>query len=264
MRIANKSFLSKQIAGAARLAFFSALGSFLLVSSATEAYAVDVPASPPTIVAPPAALAAQIPPPAMGVQISSPVASAKSPDADIAKTLTTMEEKVSENAKGLMKSLDNASDPVMLEDLNTARQTVARIEAMIDIEKHLADLDKLRNERSGGGHMSSSVPTLANALPASVLTQPLPLQPNMSSDMGEMHMAPRSGIEIARITGTDGKYTALLKMAGGETKSVKVGDHIFDDTTVRSISSSSVEIEKNGEPRTLQIKNIDTIYSAMR
>jgi type IV pilus biogenesis protein PilP len=184
----------------------------------------------------------------------------KAPGADINKSLETMEEKVSENAKSVVKRLDTASNAVMLDDLNNARQTVARIEAMIDIEKHMAELDKLRGARNGGGAAA-----LAGAIPASALVPPSGAMPPAMpvANMAQQPRRPSGGSgEISRIVGTDGRYTAVIKLAG-ETKAVKVGDHI-SGATVRSISPSSVEIEENGETHTLHIKNVDTIYSAMR
>lgn len=271
MRIANK-FLSKQVAIGTGAALLTLLGG-LPFYSAMGARAADAPLAlvEPPAAAPVAAPSAAAAPaaPAVTPPAAEPV---KTPGAEMNKSLSTMEEKVSENAKNVVKRLDTASDNVMLEDLNSARQTVARIEAMIDIEKHMAELDKLRNERSG--HAAAPPPaamSLANALPASAL-QPLPLQTN-NMPMGvpthehEVHRfggGSISGMEISRITGVDGKYTALLKLANGETKSVKVGEHISGDSTVRSINSSSVEIEENGETHTLHIKNVDAVYSAMR
>ena len=55
----------------------------------------------------------------------------------------------------------------------------------------------------------------------------------------------------------------MLKFPTGDVKAVHVGD-VVNTGTVRSITASSVVIAGKGEPYTLHIKNVDTIYSAMR
>jgi type IV pilus biogenesis protein PilP len=193
------------------------------------------------------------------------------------KNVSAMEDKISDNAKNVVKHMDT-SEPMTLEDLNSARQTVARIEAMIDVEKHMAELEKLRSERGGSaGHASG----LASAIPASALApMPLPTPTASPSPVGVTHSPlastpvkpvekekPKpvlSNAEISRITGAEGKYSAVLRLANGDMKTVKAGDQVADHATVRWISSSSVVVEENGETHTLHIKNVDAIFSAMR
>jgi len=73
-----------------------------------------------------------------------------------------------------------------------------------------------------------------------------------------------SNIEISRISGTDGKYTATLRLADGDLHPAKVGDELAGGGTVRWISASAVGIEEKGETHTLHIKNVDMVYSAIR
>ncbi len=188
---------------------------------------------------------------------------------DIAKALSSMEDKVTDNAKALVKKLDT-TEPTTISDLNSAKQTVTRIEAMIDIEKRLGELEKLRNERNSrsfAGMMPGLPAGLAAAIPASAL-QPLPgplaaVSPSGSPDSPPIFHVGSGRPEISRISGTEGKYVAVLKMPDGEKKSVKAGEK-FSHGTVRSITSSSVEIADKGTSYTLRIKNVDAIYSAMR
>ncbi|MGB9152416.1 MAG: type IV pilus biogenesis protein PilP [Alphaproteobacteria bacterium] len=260
MRIANKSFVSKQRAALAGAAFLIALGGLPFVAL-TGAQAADVPLPPPGSIAPPPSMPT---PQALNGPVPAPASPAeipKVPGAEMNKNMESMEEKLSDNAKGVVKRLDSVSDSVTLDDLNSARQTVARIEAMIDIEKHMVELEKLRGERSG--HVApppTAVASLANQVPRSALEPP----PVTNVVRTPPPRKSTGSAEITRIVGTDGKYTAVLKLAGGEVKAVRVGDQIFTDGTVRSITSSSVGIEENGETHTLHIKNVDTIYSAMR
>ncbi|MDR3450759.1 MAG: hypothetical protein P4M15_13620 [Alphaproteobacteria bacterium] len=172
------------------------------------------------------------------------------------KNLSTMEDRATDNANGVVKHLDS-SEAVTLDDLNTARQAVARIDAMIEIEKHLAELDKLR----GGGR------SLASAIPASALTPPpapvaqvkIPSEPPAPKHV----TPPPAQYEVSRISGSDGNYSAILKN-GAEAHIVKVGDTLASGGVVRWISPSSVLIEQNGSTRSLHIKSADAIYSAVR
>jgi len=195
----------------------------------------------------------------------SGVRSAESLEKSVART----EEKVIESARELVKKLDSSADETALSDLNKARQTVSRIEAMIDVEKRLTELDRLRNERRGGPQMGNIPAALAGAIPASALTMP-----RGAAKSGKSYLAPNSNQmvvmpakpsrpTIARIIGTNGKYIAVLKMSEKEEKAVKVGDKVSDGETVRAITSSSVEIGGKGTSYTLNVKNVDVVYSVV-
>ena len=73
-----------------------------------------------------------------------------------------------------------------------------------------------------------------------------------------------SRAEISRIYGIAGRYTAALKLSGGEVRMVRVGDTVSNGETVQSISPSSVSVAGNGRSYTLHVKNVNAIYSAMR
>lgn len=198
--------------------------------------------------------------------VVSPASAAEAPkgqNESIGKNVSTMEDEISTNAKKIIKRLDVAGDTTSLADLNSARQTVTRIEAMIELEKRLKELDKLRGERDGMS-MSAAPAMLASAIPssalmpppsASMISEPEPQKVKMSSNLGQP--------EISHIYGTGGKYTAVLKLSNGDLKSVKVGDKISDNESVRAITPSSVDV--GGKTSyTLRVKNVDMVYSAMR
>jgi type IV pilus biogenesis protein PilP len=177
------------------------------------------------------------------------------------KNIAALEEKATDNAKSTLKTLDG-TDALTLDDLNRARQTVARIDAMIDIEKRLGELEKLRDGKNGG---SSS--NFANAIPASALTpMPRAISRTPSFPTGQempvvMHVAP-SKPEISRIVGADGKYEAVLKMSDGETRTVRIGDTL-NGGTVRWITPSAVGFDEKGQTSVLHIKNVDIVSSAL-
>lgn len=285
MRIAGKIF--SPVTFSAFAAVVAVLG--LSLSAAKETFAAPpapaLAASPAPVSQAPIASAQAAPTAAPAAPAAAPTTSNVIPSAfqvpeapksegdDIAKALSSMEDKVTDNAKSLVKKLDT-TEPTTISDLNAAKQTVTRIEAMIDIEKRLGELDKLRNERNSrafGGALAlpAGVPAggLAAAIPASAL-QPLPgaitaMPVSGSPDSPPVFHVGSGRPEISRISGTEGRYVAVLKMPDGEKKAVKAGEK-FSHGTVRAITSSSVEIADKGTSYTLRVKNVDAIYSAMR
>ncbi len=290
MRIANKSIryvaflfamggvplapVSVAYAGQGAVAVLPAVPVSSVPATAPSAQP-DLSSSLPSLPNPPALSAdapALAPAPVLGMP-GLPLQSAQNevgaPAGGIKKSAVVAEDKVSETAKNVVKNLDSGADAMTLGDINSARQAVARIDAMIDVEKHLAELDKIRNERSG--HPSSSASAvLASAIPASALMMPKLALPDSSPLSApkvvqhDKHKEDTSDIDLVRVSGSDGQYSALLKMGSGKPKPFKVGDHIDDKTTVQKISPLSVVIAEDGKSRTLHIKNVDVIYSATR
>ena len=279
MRIANKYTVCA--------AFLTALGG-LSLTSVPVAYAAETvaplgtPAAAP-VLGQPETSASSLPslpnPPALAAPalaapgLPSPTALAtpndlsSPPGGAIKKNAAAIEDKVAETAKHLVKNLDSNTDAMTLEDVNSARQTVARIDAMIDVEKHLAELDRVRNERSGHAAAPAS---FASVIPASALMLPklaMPDSPSMPPQHVVQHEKPIESvgdIDVLRVSGIDGQYSATLRLGGGKTRSFKVGDHIGDNATVQKITPLSVVILENGKDRTLHMKNVDVIYSATR
>ncbi len=266
MRIASSSFLPKAITL-----------SVLLLASA-GAYAADTLVPPaPALSIPAAPLpAATTSAPALAQPGSFPIATEivrPQSGGDIERNISAMEDKVSENAKNVLRHLDAAPETTTYTELNSARQTVSRLEAMIDVEKRLAELEKVRGERTGAHALAASSfapPTaFASAIPASALLPPpapskASTTPDTSSGGGDTPSFGSGRPEISRIYGIDGKYTAVLKLSGGDLKMVRVGDSISNSETVQSISVSSVGVAGNGRSYTLHVKNVNAIYSAMR
>jgi type II secretory pathway component PulC len=82
----------------------------------------------------------------------------------------------------------------------------------------------------------------------------------------QMQLPPKPiapNVELARITGTDGHYSAVLRV-NGDLKTYAVGDQVSSHETIKYISLSTVVLEDNGQPHTLHIKGVDAIYNAMR
>lgn len=199
-------------------------------------------------------------PPAMAASSPSPSAAPVIPSgsSNRSKNLSAMEEKVSDSVKNVVKQLSSI-DNVNLDDLNTARQAVVKLEVLIDIEKHLAELDKIHSER-GGGEKS-----LAAAIPASALGMPaameLPKIPVRSSHMMGESSAPAPVMarpDVSRISGADGHYTAVI---GG--KSLRTGDNLSDGSTIVGISAKEVTTKsKDGTVRQLKVKGVDEVFGS--
>ncbi|MDP9128475.1 MAG: hypothetical protein M3N08_09485, partial [Pseudomonadota bacterium] len=169
-------------------------------------------------------------------------------------TLAAAEGKIPDSVKAIVQRLDKSTDDITLDDLNSARQAVAKIEALIDIEKHLTELDKVRHEREKGASLSAMIPASAlqpnYALPA--VTQP-------SLGAGSAPIMAKLGFDVTRVSGGGGHYVAILK-SGEESRSVRVGDHLPDGSEVSSITSSEVVLSREGQHRTLHVKNVDTVF----
>jgi len=215
--------------------------------------ATNAPAS-----AQPADVASSLPPP--GIIAASEASDAAGDTADKQEPgkkkkthgLEAMESGVPDSVKDVVNHLGNGTENITLDDLNSAREAIAKLDALIDIEKRLADLEKLRREREGQ--------SLAGAIPASALNLPNRSGPPMSMPpMPPMPMAMSgAGIEVVRIEGTEGHYMALVK-SGGETTAAHVGDHLADGSIVSDITAQGVEIKQNKGERMVRIKDMETV-----
>jgi hypothetical protein len=209
----------------------------------------------------PVLAADQAPPPPVSTGVTEDVASpssatqvalptpAASTAAGRSKNISAMEDKVQDSVKNVVKQLSTI-DNVNLDDLNTARQAVVKLELLIDIEKHLAELDKIRAEHGGEKSVMAALPASALTAPPSMTTSR-----NRSASTFEAP-SPVSHAEVTRVAGTDGHYTALV-----QGKFVQVGDSMPDGTTVVAISPKDVSTKsKDGTIHRLKVKGVDEIY----
>lgn len=241
MKIAfSKSRIRARASGLA-LALLFVAGA--VVSPANAANTPD-----PTLTTPPAA--ANLP-----VSDVAPVASLPNPSSPAngahSHNLGSLEDKVAESAKNVVKQLGSI-DTVSLDDLNTARQTVTKLEVLIEIEKHLAELDKIHNEHSGEKIITAAIPASALSAP------PLPNSVFAHASAPPEVSMPSFGVlhDVSRITGTGGHYVATI-----QGKSVRVGDILPEGSTVVAITPKQVDVKsKDGTIRHLSVKGIDQVY----
>ncbi|MDE2029492.1 MAG: type IV pilus biogenesis protein PilP [Alphaproteobacteria bacterium] len=183
--------------------------------------------------------------------------------AAIGKSVAKAEDTAVENANAVVDKLDHEQGAATLEDLNNARQAIARLDAMIQIEKHLAELKKIRHLHTDDNALANAIPASALAPPAPVLAPPVESAPQPVIRRPVVRRPSYETPQVTRIVGSDGKYVAMLK-AGGDTKVATVGEDIPGVGLVQSISSSTVVIERDGKTHVVRIKGVDAIYSAMR
>ncbi|MFY9288926.1 MAG: hypothetical protein WAO98_10545 [Alphaproteobacteria bacterium] len=190
------------------------------------------------------------PPPPAGAKAEKP-----------GKGLEHAENKIADTARDAIKQL-SSSDTVTLDDLNTARQAIAKIDALIEIEKRLAELEKVRGGDRGRS-LASSIPASALAPPVPSLPVPaLPVPSQSSQVFNQIPTMPSlSPVEISRITGNAGRYTAYVKGVDGQFKPVKVGDAVPGAGKVLAITPNGISLSQNDIKRFVRIKNVDTVFS---
>lgn len=187
----------------------------------------------------------------------------------------------------LDKMKDNSQD-VTLGDLNTAREAIAKLDMMIDIEKRLSDLATIRKERE-----EKSMTAVAAALPPAAYTPPpalpapaasapilggaasdygLPDPTKMGSILGgtsigggTKHATSEAGpnkVDIQRIIGAEGRYIAYIKGDDGRESPYHQGDKLSDGSQITSISRNGVTLSKNKKTSTYQVKDIAKVFGA--
>lgn len=191
------------------------------------------------------------------------------------RSLNAIEARVSDSVKDVVKHLGAMTETTTLEDINVAKQAVAKLEAMIDIEKRLAELEKMRGERLRGGSLSPPSVSVASAIAASAL---LPLSsvklappsqmissklssPDDSKAMNFSPAFPTSSYELSRIVGSNGRYRAVIKAGEGAEKTYRAGDKLPDGSVVLAVTQTSVVLKKDGSKNTLRIKGVDMVFN---
>ena len=280
-------------AGASQIAHGQAVGGTAQPVSGS----VAVAPGPVTTTTPPVAQAAATPDTgASSSQVKEVLDSIKVPSTDAAKAQTKeksasikVEEesdekdmppaspKVPDSVKKVVKKLNDATEDVTLDSLNSAREAVVKLDVLIDIEKRLTDLTKIRKEREEKeAEVADAIPTSALPVPsmmaspiqpAGVPGQPASLIAPPPGSMGApgaagMMPMPIGQLEVVRVSGASGKYSAQIKDLDGQTKTVKVGDKLADGGTVDLISRDGVTFTSTDhKKKTVQVKDINTVFS---
>ena len=186
------------------------------------------------------------------VVVSSPISATSesaAADSENDKDVTT---KIPSSVKSVVKRLGVSENEATLDDLNSAREAVAKLDLMIEIEKRLKELSNIKRDRSENG--------AANAMPRAVIS-PLPMAQLQPAAVAPPPMPIAADIEVMRITGAEGHNVAMIKVNGSTTK-VQEGDHMSDGSIVRAVTNRSIALSRDGRERTYNVKNVGAIYSA--
>ncbi|WP_301100440.1 hypothetical protein [Propionivibrio sp.] len=193
-----------------------------------------------------------------GTGVTSPPA-LHEPEDDEAATI-----KVPKSVNNVLKKLDKATDNVTLEDINSARDAIAKLDVLLDIEKRLSDLATIRHEREEKS-MAAALPASAlGMVPSSPVSAAMPGSSGSGGGGAVMTAPPpvssfSSDPEVLRIVGADGRFVASIKEVDGKTLRVREGDKLMDGSVVESISSNGLTIERDKNKRTIRVKDVGTV-----
>jgi len=183
---------------------------------------------------------------------------------DLAEDGKTDPSKVPDSVKKVVKSLNEATEDVTLDSLNSAREAVVKLDVLIDIEKRLNDLAKIRKDRADKEDLANAMPSMAFQQPISSPPSLISPPPAMNQPTGVMPvgMAVSSGqVEVIRVLGASGRYSAQVKDFDGQTKLIHVGDKMSDGAVVNSISREGVTFTGHDKKsKTVQVKDIGTVF----
>lgn len=161
----------------------------------------------------------------------------------------------------VVNKLNGASGDLSMEDLNQAREAVAKLEVLLDIEKKLTDLTRVRKERDEMQGASSQV---VGMLPDNVWKPAsdiqIPSAPSVFSPVKPVVEGPKE-VDILQIFGAGGKYVATYK-DGSLQKRLSVGDKLEDGSRVSYISQRGVVLVKGKKRLILPVKGVGHVFGA--
>jgi len=225
---------------------FALIAAAVLLAGVTTTRAVAQVSAPASLVPPPSSEAEMGLPPLADL-----------PGEKTGKGLSGAEDKAVNQAKDVIKHI-GSTDSLTLDDLNTTHQAIAKIEALIDLEKHLNELEKLRNEREGKSSFASAIPASALQPRFNQQAQAQPVHLGMPQAVPAVSL---SSVEVMRVIGSDGHFTAVIKTADGQTRNVQTGDTVPGLGTIVAVSTMGVTVDQNHVHHTLKVKNVRMVFS---
>jgi hypothetical protein len=178
-----------------------------------------------------------------------------------------VDKKIPESVRAITKKLSSAaSNEATLEDLNSAREAIAKLDVLIDLEKRISDLAQLRQDRE----KASISPLSAAALMPKNVQSPLPVRP-IEPIEPVRHIEPVKAmvsspdkVYVDRIFGTEGNYTAKIRIGANAPQTVREGDKVSDGGIVRAILPSGVRIVHGTQDRTYSVTSAGSFSSAAK
>lgn len=191
----------------------------------------------------------------------------KAPEPQAAAVVSTDPNKVPDSVKDVLDKMDKVSEDVTLDDLNTAREAIAKLDVLIDIEKRLTDLAGIRKEREEKtmAAVAGALPTTAYAPPPAIGGSPSDYGLPSSSYAGSIGAPPVNmgpgNMDVLKIIGAEGRYVAYVKDGeDGKEKAIRKGDKMEDGSVVSAISRSGVTMAKGKKTKTFQVKDIAKVF----
>lgn len=182
------------------------------------------------------------------------------------------QEKASGTIKEISKKLEFGRENVTLRDLNDARQAVIKIDAIIELEKKLAELEKVKKDKEKEKKISilpvSDMSLLpAPPKPALPAIPELPVTAAPAAAPAPVKAAPPpepkvAEIEVSRVIGGAGKYRAVASVDGNE-KVLRVGDKVSGGAVVTAVTAQGVEVIHKGEKKLYAVKNVGVVFGGV-
>lgn len=147
------------------------------------------------------------------------------------------------------------TDAINLDDMIRAQDAINRLDLLLEIEKRQTELKKIRDERNkpAAGSLFGGIPSSALNLPP--IKANIPPPPPKSSSSEDKPVSSPKEYTVQRITGSDGRYVAVIDTGDGKMKTVKVGDKMPDGSKVKDVSLTEVGLVKDGKSKTLTISS---------
>ncbi|MDX1922129.1 MAG: type IV pilus biogenesis protein PilP [Alphaproteobacteria bacterium] len=166
-------------------------------------------------------------------------------------------------------------DQINLDDMVRAQDAINRLDLLLEIEKRQTELKKVRDERNkpsvasataaAAGLLGSAIPAAALNLPKIPVADTPAVTPSFtpkassssssssSSTSSKSSSGPSEKLSIRRISGTDGRYFAVINLEDNSTQTVHAGDKLPDGSLVKSITLTSVSLIKDKKSKNLTI-----------
>lgn len=163
-------------------------------------------------------------------------------------------------------------DQINLDDMIRAQDAINRLDLLLEIEKRQTELKKVRDERNkpaASATAAAAAGLLGSAIPAAALNLPKinvadtpssssssssgSSSPSFSIPKPKSSEGPSEKLSIKRISGTDGRYFAVINTDDNSSQTVHVGDKLPDGTLVKAITLTSVSLFKDKKSKNLTI-----------
>lgn len=169
----------------------------------------------------------------------------------------------------IVTDLKRAEKNVTLEDVARAQDALARLDLLLDIEKKINEIEKVRDDRKSIGKSFSRDSVGSGGfgqIPASALSLPMgggsPFRPSTPSvsqpkPQAPAPAAPRAsadGYTVEQITGSNGRYRAIISDSGGKKSTVSTGEKL-SGFTVSNISATGVTLTSGKDRKVLPVES---------